>query len=97
MMTGSEWELLAYKYGQGLDHDQVLALRLYVLEHIPPGSFLKGVLSNDLKNTMMSAHSCLTLDYIKHLVWFIEMTLPSQCWGTEETYWGWLKEGALDD
>jgi hypothetical protein len=61
----------------------------YVQARIPTGSFLKAVLSNDLKE------ACARADYLnQHLLFeivaYLYNEVPSKCWGSPEKVQAWL-------
>jgi hypothetical protein len=69
-------------------------LRRYIENGIEPGSFLSNLLRNDLKGTFLAADSTnvyLVRDYVDFLYNFA----PSNCWGSEEKYEAWVKQGGL--
>lgn len=64
----------------------------YLIKHIPTGSFLKAVLSNDLKGAVTNADSnnfSIIPDYVSFFYnWF-----PLISWGSIDNYNNWVKKG----
>ena len=64
-------------------------LRLYVEQHIEPGSFLRAVLENNLREAFGRA------DHINRyalfdIVAYCYNEIPSECWGSPEKVEEWL-------
>jgi len=66
------------------------ALRLYVDEHIEPGSFLRAVLENDLSRSFAHADT-INRFALFDIVSYIYNWIPSSCWGSREKVQQWLK------
>lgn len=66
------------------------ALELYLTQGIQPGSFLEGILSNNLKMACGSAdrwNRSLIYDYVHFLYNYV----PAICWGSPENYQQWME------
>ena len=71
------------------------ALQRYVDHGIAPGDFLTAVLSNDLREACGRAddeNRHLIFEYVK----FLYNNAPSGCWGSEENFRNWIKQGGLN-
>jgi len=53
----------------------------YVKNQIPPGSFVRAVLGNDLMEAFMRADD-INLHYMKDIVMYVYNDIPSHCWGS---------------
>jgi len=62
----------------------------YIVHHIEPGSFLRAVISNDLFDALGRADSTNS-NLLKNYAQFLYNEAPSSCWGSRETYDGWIK------
>jgi hypothetical protein len=72
-------------------HDMLDAIRRYIDDRIPPGSFLTAVICNDLREAVGRADD----DNLAHLPAFIGYfynEAPSRCWGSEEKMQAWLEQ-----
>jgi hypothetical protein len=65
------------------------SLRGYVEQHIPVGSFLEAVISNDLKQAVQQADDT-NIRNIPAFVGYLYNNAPSECWGSKEKYKRWL-------
>jgi hypothetical protein len=65
-------------------------LSRYVNQRVPTGSFLKAVLENNLKETVLCADEENTLA-IHEIVRYCYVELPSICWGSPEKVQKWLE------
>lgn len=61
----------------------------YVDHHIPTGSFLEAVLSNDLKEAFGRADLESRLG-MYDIVSYLFNCAPESCWGSPEAYKAWL-------
>ena len=71
------------------------ALQRYVDHGIAPGDFLTAILSNDLREACGRAddeNRHLIFEYVK----FLYNNAPSGCWGSEENFRNWIKQGGLN-
>lgn len=66
------------------------ALDRYVIEHIPTGSFLEAVLTNDLKGAIQNA-SDDSLDALPAIVAYVHNNTPHDCKGSREAYERWIQ------
>jgi len=65
-------------------------LQRYVVHHIPTGSFLLAVLSNDLREACARADThCQSR--IWNIVYFLVNYCPLGCWGSTEHVRAWLE------
>lgn len=65
------------------------ALLRYTKDHIEPGSFLRAVLENNLKEAVARADGInrhRLIDYVTYLY----NEAPSACWGSPEKVQAWL-------
>jgi hypothetical protein len=60
----------------------------YFEHHVPPGDFLKSVLSNDLTGSLRRAES---LELVELCVSFLTWHAPTQAWGSAEKVSRWLQ------
>ena len=68
--------------------------KLYIEHGILPGSFLRAVISNDLKETFAQADHInrhRVFDIVKW--WYQEAPMP--CWGSPEKMEEWAEKGGL--
>lgn len=65
------------------------AIDRYVVQHIPTGSFLKAVLSNDLIETIARGDSENLLQ-LPEIVRYLWNNVPQGCWGSKENYEKWI-------
>jgi hypothetical protein len=65
-------------------------LRLYVDEHIEPGSFLRAVLENNLSLSFQRADS-INRYALFDIVSYLYNWCPMDCWGSPERVEKWLK------
>lgn len=78
----------------GLPEHMRDGLKIYVEHGVPPGSFMRSVLSNDLKE------ACARADHInRRNLWEIVRVLwnevPSTCWGSLEKVQQWINAGGI--
>ena len=82
-----------YKFREFYIRDQMMdAIRNYIDKQIHPGSFLTGVICNDLKMAVM----CADDENIKNIPAFTSYfynEAPSNCWGSMDIMNNWLKHG----
>lgn len=65
------------------------AVKRYILQGIPPGSFLTAVISNDLREAFARADDD-NATAMQGWVRFFYNYAPSGCWGSPERYSNWL-------
>lgn len=65
------------------------AVQRYILQRIPPGSFLQAVLENNLKEAAARADH-LNKEALARWVEFCVCALPSGSWGSKEKVAQWL-------
>ena len=65
------------------------AVKRYILQGIPPGSFLTAVISNDLREAFARADD-ENAAAMQGWVRFFYNYAPSGCWGSPERYSNWL-------
>ena len=68
------------------------ALAHYVVNHCPTGGFLRAVLSNNLTQAVIRADN-RNREAITAYVGFLYDHVPSNCWGSLETYNAWIETG----
>lgn len=78
----------AYNFIPELTRD---SLYRYVNHHVPTGSFLRAVLTNNLFEAVGRADD-ENLKALKFIVTYIYNEVPSNCWGSEEKVQEWLKK-----
>lgn len=66
------------------------SLNRYVEHHIPTGSFLNAVLSNDLFESFGRADS-KNRENLFEICEYIYNEIPSNCWGSKEIVNRWLE------
>jgi hypothetical protein len=66
------------------------ALERYVVDHIPTGSFLESVLTNDLKGAIGTA-DLENLYNLPAIVTWVVTHAPMTCQGNQELYDEWIK------
>lgn len=71
------------------------AMKRYLEDGIPPGSFLQAVLCNDLKGAVSRADQ-INIQYLKEWAQFMMWELPAACQGSEERYRNWINMGGLN-
>lgn len=78
-----------------LSEDNIMALRRYIDQKIPPGGFLLSVLCNDLKDAAGRAdmyNRRKLFEYVEYLY----NHAPSICWGSKENVNAWLEVGMAE-
>ena len=76
-------------YGMAIPEHMHNGLRLYVEEHIPTGSFLEAVISNNLRDAVAQADD-KNIRNIPAFVNWLYNSAPGDCWGSPEAYAKWL-------
>lgn len=69
--------------------DTAGAIERYVAHHIEPGSFLRAVLSNDMRAAFMRADD-LNMIAMPSIVSYLYNRTPSNCQGSPERVEAWL-------
>ena len=72
------------------------ALKRYIEHHLPPGSFLTAVITNNLKEAVMNADHW-NLGNIPAYVNYLYNHAPSQCWGSPARMTAWLSLSTKED
>lgn len=67
-------------------------LTRYVQSGIPPGSFLRAVLANDLEDALACADS-ESMANLQAIVEFVAESVPPRARGSEQAVREWIKEG----
>jgi len=80
--TQQEAEGMARKLYPTVPLEIVDGLFRYAFQRIPPGSFLRGVLENDLIVAVTHAHPC-SMANLSDIVGLCLSTLPTDAWGSE--------------
>ncbi len=65
------------------------ALQRYVHDRVPPGSFLEGVLTNNLMMAVMHADDINQANLVD-TVRYVFNEIPAGCWGSKQAYKEWL-------
>jgi hypothetical protein len=78
----------------GLPEHMRDTFRLYIEKGIPPGSFTKAVLSNDLMGAMRRADH-INRARIFDTCAFLEVEAPIGCYGSPERVSDWIKRGGI--
>lgn len=66
------------------------SLEKYAYDGVPPGSFLRAVLENDLKEAIGRA-DFINGPAIAHIVSYCYNELPSPCWGSPTNVDAWIE------
>jgi len=67
------------------------SIRRYADHHVPTGSFLKAVFSNDLFEALGRADEENQRD-ITEICSYIYNEVPASCWGSRDAYEHWIKD-----
>ena len=70
--------------------------QLYIEKGILPGSFLRAVISNDLKESFAQADEINQRRMFEIVKWWY-LEAPSPCWGSEEKMLAWHHNGGLEE
>ena len=65
------------------------AVQRYIENGFEPGSFLRALLSNDLRGAIARADAA-NIAKIPHWVVWMENNLPGGAWGSPESYEHWI-------
>ena len=71
-------------------HDGIIR---YLVDGVPPGSFLLAVLSNDLTEAVNRCDA-MNERYLADYVRFLYHHAPAIAWGTPERVWTWIESRA---
>ena len=85
-MKHADWTLIPQYMREGVLH--------YIERGIPPGDFLSAVLCNDLRGAVDRADET-NIQIIHRYVIFFYNYAPYNCWGNEEYFVAWVKNGGL--
>lgn len=91
-MTQDEREYIASRIDAGahlVPEYMIGPVKRYILDGIPPGSFLTAVVSNDLRE----AFACADDDNARNMhgwVRFFYNYAPTGCWGSPENFREWM-------
>lgn len=66
------------------------AVQRYIEQGIEPGSFMRALLSNDLRGAIARADG-MNIARIPHWVVWMENNLPGASWGSVQNYEGWIE------
>jgi hypothetical protein len=66
------------------------ALDRYVMDHIPTGGHLRGILCNNLTEAMLTVSGDEELGQVYRIFKYIYWELPGNCWGSYEAYNKWV-------
>jgi hypothetical protein len=70
-------------------------LRRYVEHGIPPGDFLKALISNRLWETLTRADDTLGRDEITAIFRWLYQCAPPECFGTFDKMQAWVDAGGM--
>ena len=70
--------------------DMMGGITRYIETGIPPGGFLSGIISNDLREAVSNADD-ENLHNIPAFVAYFYNEAPSACWGSPEQMQDWMK------
>ena len=68
----------------------------YVNYRVPPGSFVRACLENNLKEAFGRADDA-NARAMKKIVIYMYNKIPAHCWGSPERVKAWLAEGGVRD
>lgn len=80
---------------EGLPRSLREGTRLYIEQGILPGSFLRAVISNDLKESFAQADHINQHRMFDIVSWFYRKC-PIPCWGSEKKMNDWHEAGGLE-
>ena len=66
-------------------------MKRYIEEHIPPGSFIRAMLENDLQGVMGNV-DLDTVSELRNIYLWIYNEAPGICWGSPEKVTAWVKK-----
>ena len=69
-------------------------LQLYIDHGIKPGSFMRAILENDLKNAVFLADA-VNRNRFSDYIYILHQYAPGRCWGSPEKFEAWVAEGGL--
>ena len=69
-------------------------LTRYIERGIKPGSFMRAVLENDLKNAVFLADD-INRQHLVDWVQILYTYAPGNCWGSPEKFKAWIAQGGL--
>ena len=75
---------------QGMPQHILESINAYVREGRPPGGFLTGMLTNDMRKAMTS-DDLESLKYIRVIFLYLYNRIPATCWGSVRAYEDHLK------
>ena len=82
-------EILEFSHrDQVIPRYMVDSLAAYVADHRPVGDFLTAVLSNNLRDAVMTADE-VNADKLSVYISYLYCLAPSQCWGSPEKVTEW--------
>lgn len=91
-MTQDEIKYISERMDAGaslLPEHMIGAVKRYVLNRIPPGSFLSAVICNDLREAVGRADDENARSLSNWVRFFYNYT-PSGCWGSPDNFRRWL-------
>lgn len=86
MSVPTRKERLAYK----VPNHTLDGIRTYVEDRLPPGGFLRAVLSNNLHLACLEADDW-NREALPDIVTYLHWEVPSSCWGSPELVEKWLE------
>ena len=92
-MTIREIEMSDFRYqGQKIPEHMIGGLARYIEDHIPPGDFLREMLSNNLHEALGRADD-KNMWMLPVYSAYLYNHVPSRCFGSKEKYEKWLSTG----
>ncbi len=88
-------QLLEKMEVEGIPDHMRSGLKFYILKGLPPGGFLRAVLSNDLIEAFGRADH-INQHCVKNYVSFLYNYAPTSCWKSPENVTQWIKVGGLE-
>lgn len=67
-------------------------VKLYIERGIPPGDFLRAVISNNLSESFARA-DIINKNRMFDIVSFFYNEAPASCWGSEKAFKDWINRG----
>ena len=77
-----------------IPRQMMASLQAYIFEGRPVGSFLTGVLENNLREAVGNADA-VNLELLPTFVSYMVYQAPLECWGSEEIVEQWKASGGL--
>lgn len=65
----------------------------YVGLHVPPSTFIRSVLENDLRGTVSAMRWERPQPDLSAIVLYCHYEIPAECWGSQEAVRDWIRKG----